>query len=375
MLCSVSVVRGFQSEIGQKVTGFASDLEMLHTNSLSVPDAYPIGADADLLKSVASLPEVRAAAPTAQKMGILKTEDNFTAITLKGISEGYPADFLKRHLVGGSLPRFGTEPARNQVVLSRTQADQLGLKVGDKVYAYFFENTLKTRRLQIAALYETHLKQFDQNFAVGDFTTVGRLNDWDASQATEIEIFLREGADADAVAARLRSSYAGKPRNGNMPPDVITIRQHYPQIFSWLGVMNMNVWVILSLMAGVACFTMAGGLLILILERTNTIGVLKALGMGNARLRQTFICFALFIILRGMAIGNALAFLLLFVQKKCNLLQLDPATYYLDTVPVDFAPLPLLLVNVATLVITTLALLLPSHLISRIQAAKAIRYE
>lgn len=388
MLLSVGIILGFKQEITKKVEGFGSHIEILDVSSLAAPDAYPVHADTQLINSLKRLPEVRGVAPIAQKMGILKTKNDYMGITLKGIPADYDTTFLANSLVEGRLPKRSaaegavatpedgvTSSASNEILLSRRQADELNLKVGDRVFAYFFEETIKMRRFKVCGIYQSNMAIFDKTFVITDLNTVRKLNHWEGDEATVIEVRLK-GMDAiDQTLPQVERLCSQLNDEVSHARKAFSIVDHYASIFSWLQLLDFNMMVILVLMLCVSGFTMVSGLFILILERTQTIGVLKAIGATNTKIRNVFLYFAGFIIVRGLLIGDVVAIGLLLIQQKYGLIHLDPANYYVETVPVEINLWAIVLVNVGTLVLTTLALVLPSYMVSRIQPSKAIKFE
>lgn len=388
MLLSVGIILGFKQEITKKVEGFGSHIEILDVSSLAAPDAYPVHADAQLINSLKRIPEVRGVAPIAQKMGILKTKNDYMGITLKGIPADYDTTFLANSLVEGRLPKRSaaegavatpedgvTSSASNEILLSRRQADELNLKVGDRVFAYFFEETIKMRRFKVCGIYQSNMAIFDKTFVITDLNTVRKLNHWEGDEATVIEVRLK-GMDAiDQTLPQVERLCSQLNDEVSHARKAFSIVDHYASIFSWLQLLDFNMMVILVLMLCVSGFTMVSGLFILILERTQTIGVLKAMGATNTKIRNVFLYFAGFIIVRGLLIGDVVAIGLLLIQQKYGLIHLDPANYYVETVPVEINGWAIALVNVGTLVLTTLALVLPSYMVSRIQSSKAIKFE
>ena len=388
MLLSVGIILGFKQEITKKVEGFGSHIEILDVSSLAAPDAYPVHADTQLINSLKRIPEVRGVAPIAQKMGILKTKNDYMGITLKGIPADYDTTFLANSLVEGRLPKRSaaegavatpedgvTSSASNEILLSRRQADELNLKVGDRVFAYFFEETIKMRRFKVCGIYQSNMAIFDKTFVITDINTVRKLNHWEGDEATVIEVRLK-GMDAiDQTLPQVERLCSQLNDEVSHARKAFSIVDHYASIFSWLQLLDFNMMVILVLMLCVSGFTMVSGLFILILERTQTIGVLKAMGATNTKIRNVFLHFAGFIIVRGLLIGDVVAIGLLLIQQKYGLIHLDPANYYVETVPVEVNLWAIVLVNVGTLVLTTLALVLPSYMVSRIQPSKAIKFE
>ena len=377
MIISVCVVRGFQNEISNKLTGFSSHITILNDSSFLTPESYPIVTDKALIDKISGVEGVKHVQRVSQKLGILKTDESYHAISLKGIDEDYDINFIKDNLVEGSLPSFTSKESTNKIVISKSLADILDLKVGSRVYAYFFEATIKMRKFEIVALYETNLPQFDDTFVLTDLATVNKLNKWETDQSSSLEVHLNDFNKLDDNQIAIGRLINGtRDRNGSTYTS-LSIKEN-PQTgsaISWLEVLNMNVLVILALMTGVAGFTMISGLLILILERTRTIGVLKAMGATNTRIRYTFITYAAFIVIRGLVFGNIVGLGLIYAQKYFGFVKLDPASYYVSEAPVLVNFGLILGLNIVTLVVTVLALVIPSLVISRIQPAKAIQFD
>ena len=379
MILSVCLVKGFQGEVAAKLAGFASHIEVLDLNSQPDADNHPITADAALMDVVKKTTQAETVQRVSVKIGVMKTHDDFSGIMLKGIGKEYDKKFIRSCMVEGKFPDFGSNAdAINQIVLSRQIAEMLHLKVGDKVYVYFFTNTIKQRRFEIAGIYETHLQQFDKNFVWTDLQTINQLNDWGEEQCSLLEVKLQNFDDLEERTAKLGDAVTAYKKTHQITNlSVMSIRDN-PRtrpVLSWLELLDLNVMVILVIMLCVAGVTMISGLLILILERTTTIGVLKALGASNRRIRRIFLVYAGHILVRGMVIGNVFAFLLALLQSQFHLVRLDPATYYVDAVPLAYDPAWLIGINLATLLITLLTLVLPAFIVSVVQPAKTIRFD
>ena len=379
MILSVCLVKGFQGEVAAKLAGFASHIEVLDLNSQTDADNHPITADAALMDVVKKTTQAETVQRVSVKIGVMKTHDDFSGIMLKGIGKEYDKKFIRSCMVEGKFPDFGSNAgAINQIVLSRQIAEMLHLKVGDKVYVYFFTNTIKQRRFEIAGIYETHLQQFDKNFVWTDLQTINQLNDWGEEQCSLLEVKLQNFDDLEERTAKLGdavTAYKNSHQITNLSVMSIRDNPRTRPVLSWLELLDLNVMVILVIMLCVAGVTMISGLLILILERTTTIGVLKALGASNRRIRRIFLVYAGHILVRGMVIGNVFAFLLALLQSQFHLVRLDPATYYVDAVPLAYDPVWLIGINLATLFITLLTLVLPAFIVSVVQPAKTIRFD
>jgi membrane protein len=376
MLVSVSVVFGFKHTIRNKVVGFGSHIQVANFMTLQASEQYPIQMGDSMLKVLRAIPGVKHVQRFAVKQGILKTDKDFLGVAFKGIAADYDTTFIHQNLVAGAIPHFSDTVGKQQMMVSQAIADQLNLKLGDKVFAYFIDNTgVKARRFTIAAIYQTNLSQFDKVTCFIDLYTAVKLNAWETDQASGAELTVNDFNLLNQTAARVVEKVNRTIDSYGETYSSQTIQEMNPQIFSWLDLLDLNVWIILGLMLAVAGVTMISGLLIIILERTAMIGILKAIGARNTTIRRTFLWFAVFTIGKGMLIGNFIGLGLIVLQHYTGLVKLNPATYYVSTVPVEFNILVWLLLNVATLVISVFVLIAPSYLVSKINPAASMRYE
>lgn len=375
MIVSVCVVLGFKSEIRSKVIGFGSHIQIINYESISSGVSKPVAFPDSLIKEIRQVPGVSHVQRFSNKGGILKTDDAFEGILLHGVGAEFNADFLKSNLKEGEIPVFSADSATNRIVVSQTIADRLHLSCGDRVFAYFFDGTVRARRFTVSGIYQTNLSEFDDNMVFTDLYVCNRLNNYADDQYAGVEITVDRFDDVDLVAGSLVGKVNHLVDEYGAGYAAMTIRELYPQIFDWLDLLDVNVWVILILMVAVAGFTMISGLLIIILERTNFIGVMKALGATNRSMRHVFLYFAAFIVGRGLLWGNVLGIGLVVLQYYFNMVHLDPATYYVDAVPVLFNAGYIVAINAATAFISVFVLILPSLLVSRIHPAKSIRFE
>lgn len=376
MLVSVSVVFGFKHTIRNKVVGFGSHIQVANFMTLQASEQYPIQMGDSMLKVLRAIPGMKHVQRFAVKQGILKTDKDFLGVAFKGIAADYDTTFIHQNLVAGTIPHFSDTVGKQQMMVSQAIADQLNLKLGDKVFAYFIDNTgVKARRFTIAAIYQTNLSQFDKVTCFIDLYTAVKLNAWETDQASGAELTVNDFNLLNQTAARVVEKVNRTIDSYGETYSSQTIQEMNPQIFSWLDLLDLNVWIILGLMLAVAGVTMISGLLIIILERTAMIGILKAIGARNTTIRRTFLWFAVFTIGKGMLIGNLIGLGLIVLQHYTGLVKLNPATYYVSTVPVEFNLLVWLLLNVATLVISVFVLIAPSYLVSKINPAASMRYE
>lgn len=376
MIVAVAVVIGFKHQVRDKVVGLGSDVLVTNFDQQKSYETVPVVAGDSLLEVLRHMEGVKQVQRYSTKPGMIMTDDNFLGMVLKGVGTEYDWSFLKRHLLEGEIPAFSDTASTNQVLVSKTIADKLSLHTGDKLHTYYIEGEkVRARRLSVTGIYQTNFTMYDDVFLLTDLYTVNRLNNWKPDQVSGIELAVTDYDRLEPVKESIRAEVEMRADRFGGIYYVQTVEEANPQIFAWLDLLDLNVWVILILMTGVAGFTMISGLLIIILERTNMIGVLKALGADNTAIRKVFLSFSVFLIGRGMLWGNVIGLLFLFIQSQFHLFKLDPATYYVDSVPVEFNLWLYLLLNVATLVVSVLMLVGPSYLIAHIHPAKSIRFE
>jgi len=375
MILSVSIILGFKGEIREKVIGFGGHVEVINYQSLYSAEPQPVVVDGLLLHKLSRIPGVAHAQRFTMKTGMLKTNEAFKGISLRGVAEEYDTTFLSRHIIEGRLPRFQQDTTYNEIAISQLIANELNLHCGDRVFAYFFSEQVKARRYHVVGIYQTHLREFDNTWVFTDLYTTQHLAGWESDRCTGAELTVSDFDRLDEVTAEVASVMNRTQDHYSATYSTHNIRELYPGIFSWLSLLDTNVYVILALMIGLSLFTMTAGLLIIILERTNFIAVMKSLGATNSKLQLIFLYFAALLVGRGLLIGNILGVGLTLLQKYTGLVHLDPATYYVDVVPMQISWPLILLLNVATLIITVLVLILPSFLVSRIEPARVMRFE
>lgn len=376
MLVAVAVVLGFKHQVRDKVVGLGSDLLVTNFDAQKSYETTPIVVGDSLLAELRAVEGVKHVQRYSTKPGMIMTDDDFLGMVLKGGGAEYDWDFLRRHLTEGEIPAFSDTASTNRVLVSRTIADKLRLHTGDRLYTYYIEGErVRARRLSVVGIYQTNFSMYDDLFLVTDLYTVNRLNNWEADQVSGIELELSVPARADECKETIRARLDMRSDRYGYTYYTQTVEEANPQIFAWLDLLDLNVWVILILMTGVAGFTMISGLLIIILERTNMIGVLKALGADNLSIRRIFLGFSVLLIGRGMLWGNLVGLAFIAVQSHFRVFGLDPGTYYVDSVPVEFNVWLWLLLNAGTLLVSVLMLVGPSYLIAHIHPAKSIRFE
>ncbi|MGP1466898.1 MAG: ABC transporter permease [Porphyromonadaceae bacterium] len=376
MLISVSVVLGFKHTIRDKAIGFGSHIIVANFLSLQDERPYPISMDDSIMNRLKNIEGVKHVQRYAMKQGILKTDNDFMGVMFKGMAEEFDTTFIHQNMLEGSIPKFSSEASSNKILISKMNADKLGLKLGDKVFAYFIDNDdVRARRFDIVGIYRTNLTKFDKAICFCDLYTSVKLNGWEKDQASGAELSIDDYRQLEMVEENVVRNINRTSDKYGQTYSSATIEQMNPQIFTWLDLLDINVWIILALMVCVAGITMISGLLIIILERTNMIGLMKALGARNKTIRHTFLWFSVFIIGRGMLWGNIVGIGLLLIQHFTGLVSLDPTTYYVNTVPVELDFYIMAAINIATLTICVLSLIAPSYLVSFIHPAKSMRYE
>jgi lipoprotein-releasing system permease protein len=371
MIISVAVTLGFKSAITEKVTGFGSHIRITSFDLNRSYETSPISSNQPFYPGLTDSAGIRHIQVYATKSGLIKTSDQIQGIVLKGIWTDFDRSFFEKNIVQGAPLKIDPEKITEDVLISKKIADKLEFNLGDYVRVYFInpdEPTPRGRRFTIAGIYETGLEEFDEMFLVGDIRHIRRLNNWNPDQISGFEVFVDDYRNIDRM-NEMVYNLVGYDLN------TFSIKDIYPQIFEWLSLQDMNVIIILILMIAVAAINMISTLLILILEKTNMIGVLKALGSSNASIRRIFLYNASFIIGRGLLFGNILGISVALLQYHFQLFKLDQESYYVSFVPIQLDILPVVLLNLGTLLLCIMFMLIPSYVITRISPVKAIRWD
>ncbi len=375
MILTLAITRGFKSQIRDKVMGFSQHITVTNSRvGLGVVED-PVTCNESAMKALLSQGLVDHVQPYINKPCIIRTDEAFHGFMLKGIGPEYDRTFLNRYMVRGGFPEPKDSLGNNWVVLSRNIADMLGLDVGSRADVYFMQSQVRIRRLTVTGIYETGFLEYDRMFGIAELQLLQRLNDWEPYEYSGLEIGLTSVNDVEDGYFQVREVVNDLENLTGEDYLVRTLYDTHSGLFAWLEVLDLNVWIILALMLGIAGFTMISGLLIIIFERTATIGTLKSLGASNKTVRKIFLRLASYIILKGMAIGNAVGIVVCLVQQWFHLFPLDPANYYLDSVPMQLGAGWLIILNVTMFLLSMLMMLLPSAVISRIVPSKSIRFE
>ena len=377
MMIAIVVVLGFKHEIRDKVMGFDAQITISNSDYTEKDKSYITFNDT--LKSIinTTIPNGQISLSIKQP-GILKTDNDFMGIVFKGMDTNYDWKFISDNLISGSIPNYNDENNQNKIIISKIISSSLKLKIGDKIYAYFFENNkIRTRRFEIAAIYETHFGEYDKLFAFSSLNTLQRLNNIDSISGNSVEIRNLPISEIENASYNLQDSliqacYTNKLSSLHRVDTVYNTGALY---FNWLDLLDTNVIVILILMSLVSGFTLISSMFIIILERVNMIGIMKSLGATNTQIRRIFIYLTERLVIKGILWGNAIALTIIFLQSKFKLIPLDPEAYYLNYVPTEINWSYILLLNIGVIIISGLILILPSHLISTISPAKTIKFE
>lgn len=378
MIVSVAVITGFKTEIRNKVIGFGSHIQIINFESGSSYENQPISKNQPFLDELKKTDGVKAYHYFATKAGIIKTDEANQGVIFKGVEMDYNWTFFKENLVSGNIPNINDSARINEILISENLSKMLKLNTGDQGVLYFInkdEITPRMLQFKISGIYSTSLEEFDNLFIIGDIKQIQRLNDWQPDEISGFEILVSDFSKIDIIEREVRNLVINYSNENSAILRTESITRQYPQIFDWLSILDMNVWVILFLMVMVAGFNMISALLVLILERSTMIGVLKSLGSPNQNIRNVFLYLSVFLTSRGMLWGNVIGITIILLQKIFHIIKLNPATYYVDVVPVNFNIMHILLLNIGCLLVTTLMLVIPSYLVSKISPDKSIRFD
>lgn len=375
MILAVAILTGFKQQIRDKVAGFGAHIQVVRLDANQSYETVPVSANQPFVEKIRNYPGIKNIQVFATKAGIIKTDDNIQGVVLKGIGSDYDWSFFSSNLIEGEVVRVNDTIRTNNVLISKKVADMLGFRLGDSFSMFFVQDPPRMRKFTITGIYETSLEEFDKTYIFCDIDHIRRLNGWNDDQVSGFEILINDFNQLDRMTEVVRDAIGYRVTEDEEQLKVTNIRTLYPQIFDWLGFQDTNVIIILILMILVAGFNMISGLLILILEKTNMIGVLKAMGAGNKLIRNVFLYQASWLTIKGLFWGNVIGIGLALLQLKTGLISLDPASYYLKSVPINLDLLHIILLNIGTMIAIVLMLLIPSQLIARITPVKAIRYD
>ncbi len=370
MVITTATVNGFQNEISRKIFGFWGHIHInSYTLNRSYEDLHPISMQQDFYPEITKTEGIKHIQVYANKAGIMKTDTDIEGIILKGISTDFDWDFFSHYMMDGQHFELNDSTSSKGMVISKTTADRLKLKVGDKLVVAFVQKPIRARKFTIDGIYKTGIEEYDERYALIDIKQIQKLNKWAPTHVGGFEIFLDDVDQLDHFSEYVHSDVINHELRSQ------SIREINPNIFEWLALQDMNETVILSLMVLVAIINMVTALLILILERTNMIGILKALGSNNWSIRKIFLYNAAIIIGWGLLIGNLLGLGICWLQQKFGFIRLPEESYYISVAPVDINLGAIALINLLTLIICVLIMVIPTYLVTTIHPIKAIRFD
>ena len=375
MILAFAILTGFKQEIRNKIAGFSGHIQVLNFDSNYSFETAPISSRQEFTSKLDKYRGFVNIHVFATKAGIIKTEENIQGVVLKGVSTDYDWSFFRKNLVEGSVLSLNDSTRSNGVIISRLISALLNLGLGDDFAMYFVQDPPRMRKFTVEGIYETSVEAMDKIYIFGDIGHIQRLNGWEEDQVSGFEIFIDNFNDIDLMTFIVRDAIGYKFLEDHEKLKVTNLKIKYPQILDWLNFQDTNVIVIVVLMLLVAAFTMISGLLILILEKTNMIGILKALGSDNKLIQKIFLNQAAYIIAAGLLWGNIIGYGMAAIQKRFELISLDPSSYYLATVPINFDILHFIFLNLGTIFIILIMLLIPSRLVAAISPVKAIKFD
>ncbi|MDA3852952.1 MAG: ABC transporter permease [Bacteroidales bacterium] len=375
MILAVAIITGFKQEVSDKVIGIGSHIRISNFDSNNSFESHPIDRDSIFVRSLMETGNVKAIQAYTTKPGIIRANEQMQGIVLKGYDSSFDPSFINNNLTEGKATNFGNTQRSDSVLISRITADALLLNVGDDFITYFFQDRIKARKFIVAGIFNTNLTEFDELFLLCDLRHIQSLNKWERNQISGYEVTIKDFEKIDEIAYETYLLSANRLDKKGSSLISRNIKEIYPQIFGWLDIIDVNVWVILVLMLLVSGVNMISGVLILILERSTTIGILKAMGQPDWNIRKVFLYLSGFLVTRGMLWGNAIAISICLLQQHFSIIPLDPVNYYVDAVPINLKLTHLLLLNIGTLVTIVAMMVIPSVLITKISPIKSIQFD
>jgi len=370
MIVALSIVNGFQREIRNKVIGFGSHIQITSYDSQNTYEASPISLKQDFYPSLDTVKGIKHIQKYAMKAGIIKTKEEIYGVVVKGVGSDFDWSFFNQKIIEGNSFVVNDEQTEKDVLLSNHIATKMKLEVGDKMFLYFIQanGQLRPKDFIVKGIYQTGLEQFDNLYVIADIAHIQKRNGWSKNEVGGFEVLIDDYDELDKMGDFVYENVGYNLHSS-------TIKEQNPDIFIWLSMQDYNVNIILILMIIVAVVNIVSALLILILERTNMIGILKALGMPNWNVRKIFLYNAIYLIFKGLIWGNAIGIAICLVQQQFGILTLPEESYYVSVVPIELNFMNVLLLDIGTLVICILMLLIPSYVITKITPVKAIRFD
>jgi lipoprotein-releasing system permease protein len=373
MITATSVLSGFKIQLKEKISGFNSHLRIANLDSNYSFDTPPIRNDYGFYGAIAAMPGVRHVQQYAYKGGIIRANGDIQGVVLKGVGTDFDWSFFRQYIVDGDIFSVNDSTTTDNVIISESLSALLKLKTGDSFEMYFVQEPVRVRRFTVTGLYNTYFEEMDKTFVICDIRHIRRLNRWDDSQVSGMEIMLHDPGEMDKAWKQIDNIAGYLTFDDGSRLEVTTLRSAFPEIFNWLAILDMNVLIILIIMIVVAGFNMISGLLIMLLEKISMIGILKSMGMTDSGIRRIFLYRSSAIVLRGLAYGNILGLSLCILQYCFGLVRLNPESYFFSAAPVNINPLTVIVLNVCSFIFIILSQIIPTMIISRISPDKTIR--
>jgi len=368
MILAIAIVKGFKQEIREKVRGFSGDISVVKYDLNNSYENSPVKIDSDFIARIKRSGYITNVMPFATKPGIIRANNEIEGVVLKGVDRHYDWSLFKKNMVKGRVIDFTDSiAAQKEIIISSLTANRLKLKIGDSFLMYFVQEPLRKRPFKIVGIYDAGVDDVNKTYVVGSLGIIQRLNNW-GTQIGGYELRVADFSQIEQDANTLADIMPAQLR-------AFTIIESYPIIFEWLKLLDANAQILLVLMLIVAVINMISALLIMILERTTMIGMLKAMGCTNWKIQKIFLYNALYLIGLGLLLGNILGLGLCWLQHQTHVFKLDEASYYMTFVPVKLNGLDVFLLNAGTLTVSLLVLIIPSMLVSRISPVKAIKFK
>jgi lipoprotein-releasing system permease protein len=367
MILSIAIIKGFKTEIQDKVRGFIGDVQIYRFDLNGSFEKSPFVPNDTTLKYLKENSSIKSYYPFATKPAIISANGEVEGVNFKGIDQSYDWSFIRKHLISGNIIDFA-DSTSNQILISNYTAKRLNLKIGDGFLMHFVQNPPKKRKFKVVGIYSVGIENIDKNFTIGDINIIRNVNNWKPSQIGGMEVRLKRFSNLEIDALNIYNNLEMMLRSRS-------VKESTPEIFTWLSLLDVNTRVLLILMMIVGVINMITALLIMILERTTMIGLLKAMGISDLSVMKIFLYNAVYLVGIGLILGNILGLGIAFLQHQTHLFKLEQTNYYLDYVPMEVHAIDVIMLNMATIVICTLVLMVPSLLVSRISPLKAIRFK
>lgn len=375
MILSVAIVTGFKNEIKEKLSSFNSHISIVNYDNNSSYESIPINKNQKFISQIQNLNGIIGINKYAIKAGIIKSHDCLHGVVYKGIDNDYTWSLFKKYIILGDTLAINNDSTSNYVIISKYISNTLNLQLGDDFRSYFIQDPPRMRRFIVKGIYETQLEDLDKIMVFADIKHIQKLNNWSSEQITGFEIYLKDFDKLNEYEISINKIVGNYFSEDESLLKVETIYDSFPGIFSWLSLLDANVWVILILMLIVSGFNMISGIIVIILERINMIGILKSMGATNFQIRKIFLYVASILIIKALIIGNFIGITICLIQDKFKIISLDPETYYVSTVPINIDIIHILILNIGTMLLISLMMLLPTLIISKINTANLVKYD